>query len=207
MRIISLLTDGFGGFGGISVYNRDIFGAINSHSKITTISAFPRRVPEAIQTLPSKLSYNSDASEGTIRYMVSLAKNAFIGERPLLIHCAHLNLVPLAILLKSRWKVPVLLAIYGIDAWQPTNRKITNWAINAVDRVYSISSFTRDRFSAWSGFPVDKIDLLPNAVHLEHYGMGVPNPTVIEKFGLKKRRVILTLVGSSHRKEAKALTK
>jgi phosphatidylinositol alpha-1,6-mannosyltransferase len=193
LRILSLLTDAYGGYGGIAAYNRDLIEAFCSHAKIDSVVAFPRVISQPLVQLPAQLDYRLSAANGMGSYLRATAREAFSGRRPDIIYCAHVNLAPLAMALRARWGSPVLLALYGIEAWRPTGRAITDLAASRADGYYAISETTRQRFSGWSSVREERIDLLPNAIHLKRYGMTAPDPALVDRLGLSGRKVLLTL--------------
>lgn len=193
MRILALLTDAYGGFGGIAVYNRDVVRAMCEHPGVSTVSALPRKVTHDLQALPDGLDYRIAASKGGLAFLQTAAGEALRGTRPAFIYCAHVNLAPVALALRMRWRAPVLCALYGIEAWQPTGRGLADQAVRRLDRFYSISRITRSRFINWSKVSEDQIDLLPNAIHLENYGIAPARAEIVKRYGLAGRKVLLTL--------------
>ncbi len=116
MRILALLTDAFGGRGGIAKFNRDLLAALGSHPDCDEIVAIPRVMPDPPVRLPPRVTWRQDALGGKIRYIrcVSrLARASRPRNRQLrgpavappcgfdLILCAHINLLPMACL--ARW--------------------------------------------------------------------------------------------------------
>jgi glycosyltransferase involved in cell wall biosynthesis len=99
----------------------------------------------------------------------------------------------MAMMLRFWLKKPVLLELYGIDAWQPTRSPLTNRLISQVDFFVSISEVTRQRFLSWSLLPDEKGFLLPNAIHLDEYGPGEKNPELLRRYGLEGKKVLMTL--------------
>src|SRR6516162_8955738 len=68
MRVQMLLTDGFGGFGGISRFNRDFLSALNGCPLVERVHALPRIIPEAIEEpIPEAVVYERQAARGTSR--------------------------------------------------------------------------------------------------------------------------------------------
>lgn len=193
MRIVALLTDAYGGFGGIAVYNRDLLEAMCTYPGIDSICAFPRKITNPLEPMPASLDYRRKASGGAVAFARCVSKEMFAGARPHLIYCAHINLAPVAMAMRMRWAAPVLLGLYGLECWQPTGRQLTDRAARACDGFYAISRVTRSRFAAWSGVAEERIRLLPNAVHLDRYGSAPPSSEVCERFGLRGRTVVLTL--------------
>jgi glycosyltransferase involved in cell wall biosynthesis len=193
LKILALITDAFGGFGGIAVYNRDFLESVCSHDRVQSVRAFPRKITQALEPLPKGLEYHSEASKGIPAFTRAVTLEMLTGPRPDLIYCAHINLTPFATTLRMRWRAPILLGLHGVECWQPTGRRLVDRAARTVDRFFSVSRVTRRRFADWSGVSMNKIDLLPCAVHLESYGIASPSPEVIRRFGLLDRTVILTL--------------
>lgn len=193
MHIVALLTDAYGGFGGIAVYNRDLIEAMCAHPAVDRVRAFPRKITRELEAMPHSLDYRREASRGTGAFLGALAGDIVTGARPSLIYCAHINLMPVAVALRMRWRVPILLGLYGVECWRPTGRQLTDVAARSIDGAYAISRITRSRFAAWSGVDEKRIVLLPNAVRLERYGMAAPSEDGCRKLGLVGRTVILTL--------------
>jgi len=192
INIFVLLTDAFGGFGGIAVYNRDVLTAMCKHPLVDEVVAIPRVAARKLEPMPQKLRYKTRAAKGIIAYMAVLARNLHKAAHSDVIYCAHINLVPLAWMIGKLFRVPVILAIYGIDAWQPTNRRLTNWMTRKIETVVSISEYTKAKFITWSGVSSENVRLLPNAIHLEQYGESSPSSEFIQRFGLNGKKVILT---------------
>jgi glycosyltransferase involved in cell wall biosynthesis len=90
-------------------------------------------------------------------------------------------------------RAPVLLLIYGIDAWQPSRDVLTNWLARRADGVVSISEHTRARFLSWARSQADNVDLLPNAIHAERYGIAPKDPGLVRRYGLDGQTVLMTL--------------
>jgi hypothetical protein len=57
VRILALVSDAFGGLGGIAQYNRDLLGALCSYPEVTEVVAVIRRCPLPLEPLPPKLFY------------------------------------------------------------------------------------------------------------------------------------------------------
>jgi phosphatidylinositol alpha-1,6-mannosyltransferase len=193
MRIVALLTDAYGGFGGIAMYNRDLLEAMCGHGRVEQVQAFPRKITHPVEPMPARLDYRREASGGVVAFARAVSLEMLWGPRPDLIYCAHINLAPVAMAMRIRWRAPVLLGLYGVECWQPTGRRIADRAARSFDQFYAISRITRSRFSSWSGVSEDRIHLLPNAIHLESYGVAPASEDVCRRFGLIGRTVILTL--------------
>ena len=192
MRILALLTDAFGGHGGIALYNRDLLDALCAHPDCVEVVAIPRLMPNPSEPQPEKFIYVTSGLDSKVGYIKTVLQTVHNDPTFDLIVCGHINLIPLAIMLRAWLKAPVLLEIYGIDAWQPTKSVVTNMLVRKIDAFLSISEITRDRFLGWSKLPAERGFLLPNAVHTENYGPGPKSPELLQRYGLGGKTVLMT---------------
>ena len=54
MKLLVLLTDAFGGRGGIAKFNRDLLNALCAYPKTTEVTALPRTITEDPGLLPDR---------------------------------------------------------------------------------------------------------------------------------------------------------
>lgn len=202
-RVLMLLTDAWGGHGGIALYNRDVIEAMCLDPTIDQVVALPRvaKLPLA-GDLPAKLDFDLSALGGFGAY-VRAAMRAMRRGRYDLVYCAHLNLLPLARVIATLLRKPLVLAIYGIDAWEPSKRAWSRRLARSADHVMSISQVTLDRFRSWAPYPDAATTLMPNAIHLEEFALGPKDPALEARYGLQGRKVLMTfgrLAGSERYK-------
>lgn len=184
MRILVLCTDAYGGHGGIALYTRDLIEAVAAHPSVDEVVAIPRVIRHELEPIPPNVTFVAGAARNTAAYFAAIARHA---RRPFdLVVCAHINLLPVARMLRRK----TLLMIYGIEAWKRPRRGAA--LVRGVDGVASISDITCDRFLNWSGFAGPTF-LIPNAIHLERYGIRARNAELAARWGLDGRRVLLTL--------------
>lgn len=174
MRILLLATDAYGGYGGIALFNRDLCGALDAQE----ITVLPRVVRDTVRDVPPHVTFVAEAARGRLAYVRAVAEAR--KKRWDLVICGHLNLLPLA------FDQP-LLVVYGVEAW-----KRRRAMIDKCRGILSISAITRDRLVAWSGYKGPTY-VLPNAVHLEQYGMREKRADLIARYHLGGRRVLLTV--------------
>jgi glycosyltransferase involved in cell wall biosynthesis len=203
LQVHALLTDAYGGYGGVAVFNRDVLEALCSHPRVDRVVALPRVISHPLEPMPQNLDYRVDAAGGAPAFLRSLAGELPRLARSELIYCAHLNLAPLAWTLGRLFGIPVLGALYGIEAWSPTRRMLVDGVAGRLDRYYAISDFTRRRFMQWSGVPEGQIPLLPNAIRNETFAAQSVDLQLVKRFGLEGRRVLLTLGRLVSRERAK----
>ena len=191
MRVLALVPDAYGGYGGISVYNRDMLRALCSYPGVSEVVALPRLVPDPIEPLPEKLTYDVSASAGKASYFFSLLKRMFVGRYDLIV-CGHINLLPLAALAKYIKRCPLLLEVYGIEVWSPPGGWAIRWALSKIDGFSTISEITGVRFLSWSGVDEKKQHLLPNAIFADRFGIRQKNPRLLGRFDVEGKTVLMT---------------
>jgi asparagine synthase (glutamine-hydrolysing) len=192
-RILSLVTDAFGGHGGIAQYNRDFLTALCEMPEVAEVCALPRVMPGEPGALPAKLSHVTAGLGGKLKYVSAVLGEVLRGGRVDLVVCGHVNLLPVAH--AARWLTgsPMLLCIFGIDAWDPPANPLARLLVRSPDGVISISKFTTDRFVEWSGYPRSRVAALPPAVRMDRYGIRPKRADLLRHFGLEGRTVIATL--------------
>ncbi|HEV2722320.1 MAG TPA: glycosyltransferase family 4 protein [Thermoanaerobaculia bacterium] len=184
MRILVLCTDAYGGHGGIALYTRDLIEALAAHRSVEKVVAIPRIIRGPLEPIPPNVTFVVSAARNLAAYMRAVARAA--REPWDLVVCAHVNLLPVARMLRRK----TVLWIYGIEAWKPTRRGRA--LVRGVDAVVSISEITCERFLNWSGYP-GRCFLVPNAIHLERYGIRPRSAVLTARWSLHGKRVLLTL--------------
>lgn len=193
MKIFALVTDAFGGHGGIAKFNRDLLSALCSDAGVERITALPRLLAESPGALPPKLDYDTRGVGGKLRYALAVLKSAIGNRQSAIILCGHINLLPLAFLAKLFLRAPVVLVIHGIDAWQPTRSGLVNKLVRRVDAVISVSEFTRKKFWAWARPERARSFILPNCVDLLQFTPGAKSEALLARHGLRGKKVLLTV--------------
>ena len=190
MRILALLPDAYGGFGGIAQYNRDLLDALSASERVEKIVSLTRHAPDPGFALPAKVTEHVLPGQ-PLRYGIEAAAAA-LRLRPHVILCGHFNLLPVAAMLKRLVASPIVLEAYGIEAWRRESA-VRMRAIQQVDWVMAISRFTREQLVRWSDLAPHKVRVVPNAVHLERYKQTEKPAELVRRYGLAGRRVLLTI--------------
>lgn len=193
MRILVFITDGFGGHGGIALYNRDFLTALCEMPGCDEVVVLPRLMPGPPEPMPDRLTWVTNGLGSKVRYIRTLFDVLARDRKFDLIVCGHINLLPVAWLAKMLVRAPLLMIIHGIDAWHPTGNWLINRLVMLCDAVTSTSSVTRDRFLAWARMDPGRVYLLPNAIHLGWYGPGAKPAYLLDRYRLHGKRVLLTL--------------
>ena len=196
MKLLALLTDAFGGRGGIAKFNRDLLDALCAHPQAEEVIALPRLVPEEPEDdLPEQLTYRTDATEDKLRYALYVARETFNLSRSTFtaVICGHINLLPLAVLAARCRRVPLLLVVHGIEVWEPVGGALTKWLLAQVDVFVSVSAFTKRRFLEWTPLSAEQGRVVPDCIDATPYGPGPKRESLLERYGLGGRTVLMTL--------------
>lgn len=160
MRFLVLVTDAFGGRGGIAKFNQDLLVALCNYPGCDEVVALPRAVPDQIPLLPPRLSYWIAAASGKAAYVFFCIASAVSGPFEAVI-CGHLNLLPLAAGIARLCRAPLVLVIYGVEAWRPRKGWMSHRSLAAVHSVVAISDFTKERFLSWNSIPRESVHIVP----------------------------------------------
>jgi len=188
-----VVSDAFGGWGGIAKFNRDFLGAVVSHAATTEVVVLPRRIAGPVGTLPGKLDYRQRAARGRQAFFAEIARLTAADGRFDVIICGHINLAPFAWAMGAIKGAPVVMIIHGIDAWRPTSRAIANLAARRMDGVIAVSQTTLSRFENWAGTKGAAGFVLPNTVSLDRFQPGSGSDDLRDRYGLRGRTVLMTL--------------
>lgn len=194
MKVLALVPEAFGGHGGIALYCRDLLTALAELPMVGHIDALPRLIrkidnSEAIV----KLDFRRQSARGGIHYIREICRAFNSRPRYQLVVCGHINLLLVGVLLGWWHKAPIVLFIYGVDAWQAPKRAYIKKLLSKVARVVSISEFTGQRFIEWSGIDQRRVLVLPNAIDIDKYGHGNKPMYLEQRYGLSGKKIILTL--------------
>src|SRR5947208_10313669 len=193
MKLLVLLTDAFGGRGGIAKFNRDLLNALCAYPKTTEVTALPRTITEDPGVLPDRLIYLTQASRGKAAYVYHLGQLLARRKTFDAILCGHLHLLPLAALAASRYQAPLTLIVHGIEAWQKPRVLGLQRSLPSVNAFVSVSRLTKQRFLEWAPLSEEQGHIIPDCVDLSKFGPGPKPAGLLERYGLSGRRIIMTL--------------
>lgn len=193
MKILVLIPDAFGGRGGIAKFNQFYLSSLCSYPRTEEVIAFPRKVVDPVGELPQKINYIDPQFPSVFSYVKSVVTTIKQYQSINLIICGHINILPLAYIL-SIWKnAPIYLVIHGVEAWEPCPNKLSNMLIDKLDGIITVSELTKNRFLTWSQcFDIDSY-LLPNTFDMSSFKPGNKSFSLVQRYQLQNRTVILTL--------------
>ncbi len=186
MRWLALVSDAFGGNGGIAQYNRDLLSALAASGRIQSIRVLPRRATEPVQVPPGIRQLQPRGRAG---YALS-AVAAALGGKLDVVFCGHIHFAPLASALAALRNAKLVIQAHGIEAWEcPRN----GWrsAIEKSDIVLSVSRYTRSAVLRFCALPPERIIVLPNTVR----DIFTPGDAAAfrREHGVENRRILLTV--------------
>lgn len=207
MTLLALLTDAFGGRGGIAKFNRDLLRSLCAHQAVERVMALPRHVPERSGTLPANLDYVTEAAAGKSAFIREMRHRLGNEEDVGGIVCGHIYLLPLAAYAAARTGAPLLLIVHGVDAWTPTQGRIktalTRFLMRRVDAVVSVSEYTKRRMTSWLPIEPDRIRVIPNCIDASLFGRGPKRDDLLGRYGLHGRTILMTLARLSAQEQYK----
>jgi len=203
--LLVLLTDGFGGRGGIAKFNRDLLTALCLYPGIGSVTALPRVIYEDPRPFPSNLIYETQAAAGKQAYAYHLGKLLLQRKDFAGVICGHIHLLPLAVLAARRSQVPLIMTAHGIEVWQRPQATGLDRSFRSLDTFVSVSELTKQRFLEWAPLRSEQGKVIPNCVDLGLYGPGPKPPHLLERYGIPGRRVIMTLCRLDARQRLKGI--
>lgn len=202
MRILCLVTDGFGGQGGIALHCRHILGALCASGRVDTVHALPRVKPHYPEKLPDKLRYLDASANSPLEYTLALAKESALSGRWDLVLCEHINLLWPAAVIATVHNAKLVLVIHGFESWK-TPRRFHRWPLHRVHHVISVSNVTKKRFLNWSGVSESKISVIANAIELKDFAPGTRPDYLMKRYDITNEPVIMTLGRLSEKEQSK----
>jgi phosphatidyl-myo-inositol dimannoside synthase len=194
LRVVMLLTDAFGGVGGIAKFNRDFLQALDACAIVERVHAKPRLIPESIgEVIPEAVVFDRRAAVGKAAFLRRLGAHVWRGGQVDLVICGHLYLLPAAWLLARLRGARLALIIHGLEAWTPSGKILSNQLAHRVDSFISVSRYSAERFASWSNVSMDRAFILPNCVDLSEYQPRCRDLTLVARYGLQSSKAILTV--------------
>jgi phosphatidyl-myo-inositol dimannoside synthase len=159
LSCLALVTDGFGGTGGIAQYNSDFLAALAASPRISAVAVRPRNPGNPVG-LPARITQVPPA--GKLRYILG-AVAASLARRPDLVFCGHVNLTPLAAAIARLSRARLIIQTHGVEVWAPPS-KVRRRAVEMADLVLSVSRHTRAALLAWADLSPERVVVVPDTV-------------------------------------------
>lgn len=187
MKLLALVSDAFGGSGGIARYNRDLLAALADSG--ASVVVLPREGRAEPGTLPSAIDQRT--SRGRAGLMAAALLTAWRDGPFDAVFCGHINLAPAAAIVAAFLRVPLWLQLHGVEAWEPLSRA-RRWAAERAALVTAVSRYTRHRFLGLARVEPWRVRVLPNTVD-NRFAPGPKPEFLLERHGLRGKTVLLTV--------------
>jgi phosphatidylinositol alpha-1,6-mannosyltransferase len=190
MNLLALVTDGFGGQGGIARYNCDLVTAMAQCGEASRIVVVPRqgRAPPSILPLGVR---QREPPATKPRYVLTAARVAIVGGPFDAIFCGHLHLAPLAAIIAGLLRVPLWAQLHGGEAWERLAPSQL-WAVRRATLITAVSRHTRRRFLQLTGIEPSRVRVLPNTVG-EGFTPGPRPDYLLDRHRLRGKKILLTV--------------
>jgi phosphatidylinositol alpha-1,6-mannosyltransferase len=189
-RVLALVTDAFGGQGGIAQYNRDFLSAIARCEGVSEVIVLPRSGGMLPGASPAGIQQLRPVT-GRAAYSLA-ALQAARTHRPIdLVFCGHLFMTPLAAAVARLCGAALWIQVHGIEAWDALSG-LHRRTVETADLVTSVSRYTRRRLLEWVGINPARVKVLPNTVD-PRYCPGPKPDHLLERHEAKGKRILLTV--------------
>jgi phosphatidyl-myo-inositol dimannoside synthase len=155
---LALVTDAFGGRGGIAQYNRDFLAALAASG--VHIAVRPRHAPDPF-VAPAGVRQTTPRQRLST-YMPGAIAAAFRGPLSI-VFCGHLHMAPLAAAIARVRRAKLVVQLHGIDIW-PRPSWLRRRALEAADLVFCVSRDTRARALSWAALMPERVVVIPDTV-------------------------------------------
>jgi phosphatidyl-myo-inositol dimannoside synthase len=187
-RVLALLTDAYGGYGGIAQYNRDFTAALAAAPDIAEVVIAPRIQPAPLEKLP----------RGVVQHRPRFNRAAYslralfhaLTLQPDIIYIGHLYHGPLGWMLARLTGAKLIIQLHGTEVWdtlKPWDRR----ALEGSDRVLTVSRDTRARLIADANLAPERVRVLANTVGAA-FTPG-DRAAARARFGITAAKVVLTV--------------
>jgi phosphatidylinositol alpha-1,6-mannosyltransferase len=187
---LALLTDAYGGRGGIAQYNRDLTAALAGVPSLDAVEILPRVAPAPTGALPAKVTQHPPHFS-RLAYIVAAWRLA-ARLRPDVIFCGHLFMAPLGLALARLFKARLIVQAHGVEAWARPPR-LRRLAAERADLVLAVSRDTRARVLDWANIEPERIRVASNTV-AEEFTPG-DGDAARELLGLAEGEFVILTVG------------
>lgn len=192
--MLALVTDAFGGYGGIAQYNRDFLTAAASSGLLSDILVLPRIAPLPTGQLPTGVVQAPPVKNRFIYALRALVMALRV--RPKIIFSAHIFHGPLALALARLTGAALVSQIHGTEVWNGVPTRCRR-ALERSALILAVSRDTRTRLLTALRIAPERVAVLGNTVGEEF----TPGDRIEarRRFGLDDEYAILTVARLDNR--------
>lgn len=190
LRVLALVTDAFGGHGGISQYNCDLLSSLAACESISQVIVLPRKTATSPGELPARLRQLCPVQNKFAFSFSALAAARAHGPIDV-IFCGHLFMAPLAASIAKLVRAQLWVQVHGFEAWSELST-LHRRSVETAALVTSVSRYTRRRLLAWVAIEHSRVKVLPNTVD-KRFHPGPKPGYLIERHALYGAQVLITV--------------
>ena len=191
-RMLAMVTDGFGGRGGIARYNCDLLSVLAAAG--WQITVVPRYAPDPEVPPPGITQY--PAEPGRLRYVLRVGFEV-LRRPPQVVFCGHLFMAPLGLIAARLAGARLVMQTHGIEAWRRPGA-LVRAACTAANLILSVSRYTRAQVLKWTALAPERVRVLPDTFGASFAPAAAPYHASCARDGSK----VLLTVGRLDRREA-----
>jgi phosphatidylinositol alpha-1,6-mannosyltransferase len=189
-RILALVTEAFGGHGGIAQYSRDFLSALAKCDQVGEVVVLPRFSARSVDTLPTDVRQLRGVENG-LAYSLAALWTAIRYQPINLVFCGHLFMAPLAAVIARALSVPLWIQVYGVDTWHELS-VLQRRSVESATMITSISRDTRRRLLNRVGIDPARVKVLPCTVGPQ-YHPGPKPAHLVERHAANGKTVLMTV--------------
>ena len=188
--MLALVTDAFGGQGGIAAATRATLSGFAGSGHCRSIQVLPRLAPDTAGALPDKIR-QTPPHHNRFAFAFTSAAHA-LRRRPSVVYCNHVFMAPLARLIARATGAKLILHVHGIEIWRAP-RPAQRVALEAADVVVSVSRHTRRMVLGQASLSPERVVVVGNTIDAS-FTPG-DRATARQRLGLSAESVLLLTVG------------
>jgi phosphatidylinositol alpha-1,6-mannosyltransferase len=185
-RCLALVSDAFGGRGGIAQYNRDLLTAFAVSGWVASICVLPRQAPDP--AFPPE-GIRQAAPRGRAGYAIAALVRGL--TKPVdVVFCGHIHLAPLGALIARARGAKLVVQTHGIEVWsRPTRARRA--AMEKSDLILCVSRHTRRTVLDQAAVTPESVLVVSNTVG-DAFTPG-DDSGIRQSLGLHDKQVLLTV--------------
>jgi phosphatidyl-myo-inositol dimannoside synthase len=191
VRVLALVSEAFGGHGGIAQYNRDFLSALARCDRVGEVIVLPRRTATSVSTLPPGVRQLRP-----VKSKLGCSRSALwtaMTHQPIeFVFCGHLNMAPLASGICTVLNVPLWLQVHGIEVFWHEPSALKRRSVQSARIVTTVSRHTRRRLLHWIGIDPARVKVLPNTVNPQ-FQPGPKPAYLLDRHAVGGKKVLLTV--------------
>jgi len=190
LRLLALVTDAFGGHGGIAQYNCDFLSTLAVCEGVRDVIVLPRASEKPPATLPTGVRQLPPV-QGRLAYSLAALQAARAHPAIDVVFCGHLFMAPLAATIGKLLRAPLWVQVHGVEAWDELS-SLYRRPVETAALITSVSRYTRRRLLEWVGIDPVRVKVLPNAVD-PRFRPGPKPGYLLERYATGGGKVLITV--------------